>query len=171
MWVCFYIVFSPAFVYCFTCVSVTGHVWRILCIANTGPKGLKPWYITCIQRVCKGTVFPSRDGCTTPLILNLALGGVPWTLFSRGQSARHTLNRLVGPQNLYWCFGEELNILPLTGIEPRFLTSVFHSVVTTLDEWTVSPYEIIWNLMQQGNFINVFLARHVSGTYAHHQEH
>ena len=32
--------------------------------------------------------------------------------------------------------------------------------------------EIIWNanLMQQGNFINVFLARHVSGTYAHYQE-
>ena len=32
---------------------------------------------------------------------------------------------------------------------------------------------IIWNdnLMQQGNFINVFLAPHVSGTYAHHQEH
>ena len=27
------------------------------------------------------------------------------------------------------------------------------------------------NLMQQGNFIGVFLARHVSGTYAHHQEH
>jgi len=25
--------------------------------------------------------------------------------------------------------------------------------------------------MQQGNFINVFLARHVSGTYAHHQLH
>ena len=25
--------------------------------------------------------------------------------------------------------------------------------------------------MQLGNFINVFLARHVSGTYAHHQEH
>ena len=24
--------------------------------------------------------------------------------------------------------------------------------------------------MQQGNFINVFLARHVSGTDAHHQE-
>jgi len=24
--------------------------------------------------------------------------------------------------------------------------------------------------MQQGSFINVFLARHVSGTYAHHQE-
>ena len=33
--------------------------------------------------------------------------------------------------------------------------------------------KIIWNanLMQQGNFIDVFLARHVSGTYAHHQEH
>ena len=25
--------------------------------------------------------------------------------------------------------------------------------------------------MQQGNFINVFLARHVSGTHTHHQEH
>ena len=25
--------------------------------------------------------------------------------------------------------------------------------------------------MQLGNFIGVFLARHVSGTYAHHQEH
>jgi len=25
--------------------------------------------------------------------------------------------------------------------------------------------------MQQGNFIDVFLARHVSGIYAHHQEH
>ena len=31
-------------------------------------------------------------------------------------------------------------------------------------------HEKIWNanLMQHGNFINVFLARHVSGTYAHH---
>jgi len=25
--------------------------------------------------------------------------------------------------------------------------------------------------MQKGNFINVFLARHFSGTHAHHQEH
>ena len=35
------------------------------------------------------------------------------------------------------------------------------------------PHEIMWNanLMQQGNFIDMFLARHVSGTYAHHQEH
>jgi len=35
------------------------------------------------------------------------------------------------------------------------------------------PHEIILNanLMKQGNFINVFLARHVSDTYAHHQEH
>ena len=35
------------------------------------------------------------------------------------------------------------------------------------------PHEIIWNAnsMQQGNFISVFLARHVSGTYAYHQEH
>ena len=33
------------------------------------------------------------------------------------------------------------------------------------------PHEIMWNanLMQQGNL--VFLARHISGTYANHQEH
>jgi len=33
--------------------------------------------------------------------------------------------------------------------------------------------EIKWNasLIQQGNFIDVFLDRHASGTYAHHQEH
>ena len=35
------------------------------------------------------------------------------------------------------------------------------------------PHEIMWNanFMQLGNFIDVVLARHVSGTYAHHQEH
>jgi len=27
------------------------------------------------------------------------------------------------------------------------------------------------SVVQQGSFIDVFLARHVSGTYAHHQEH
>ena len=34
-------------------------------------------------------------------------------------------------------------------------------------------FEMKWNanLMQVGYFIDVFLARHVSGTYAHHQEH
>ena len=35
------------------------------------------------------------------------------------------------------------------------------------------PHEIMWkaNLMQHGNFIDIFLARHVSGTYAQHQQH
>jgi len=34
-------------------------------------------------------------------------------------------------------------------------------------------FVIMWdaNLMQQGNFIDTFLAQHVSSTYAHHQEH
>jgi len=34
-------------------------------------------------------------------------------------------------------------------------------------------HEIKWNanFMQLGNFIDIFLALHVSGTYAHHQEH
>ena len=37
----------------------------------------------------------------------------------------------------------------------------------------ISDIEIKWNvnLMQLGSFIDVFLARHVSGTYDHHQEH
>ena len=35
------------------------------------------------------------------------------------------------------------------------------------------PHEIMWNayLMQRGNFIDLFLARHVSAAYAHHHEH
>jgi len=35
------------------------------------------------------------------------------------------------------------------------------------------PHEIKWNanMMQLGNLIDVFLARHISGTYTHHQEH
>ena len=38
---------------------------------------------------------------------------------------------------------------------------------------TIYKHEIIWNvnLMQHGNFINLLLARYVSGTYDHHQEH
>ena len=27
------------------------------------------------------------------------------------------------------------------------------------------------NFMQQGNFMDIFLARHVSGTYVHHQDY
>jgi len=35
------------------------------------------------------------------------------------------------------------------------------------------PHEIMWNanFMQQGNVIDVFLALHVQGAYAYHQEH
>ena len=50
--------------------------------------------------------------------------------------------------------------------------------VTASNHWfeitkTKEIIEIIWNanFLQQGNFIDVFLARQVSGTYAHHQEH
>ena len=44
---------------------------------------------------------------------------------------------------------------------------------TTEYFWSICEKWVIWNanLMQQVNFIDVFLARHVSGTYAHHQEH
>ena len=35
------------------------------------------------------------------------------------------------------------------------------------------PHEIKWNanVKKLGNFIDVFLARHVSGTYTHHLKH
>ena len=49
-----------------------------------------------------------------------------------------------------------------------FGTQATHAPITRLCD-----HEIMWNanLMQQSNFIDVFLARPVSGTYAHHQEH
>jgi len=61
-------------------------------------------------------------------------------------------------------------------------SSYYHVVDWLQESWwrsthllahSLKNHEIIWNanLMQQGYFINVFLARHVSGTYAHHQEH
>ena len=45
--------------------------------------------------------------------------------------------------------------------------------VVLITKQTTLIHVIMWNvnLMQQGNFIDVFLSRRVSGTYAHHQEH
>ena len=54
-----------------------------------------------------------------------------------------------------------------------FLFSLDYSFNSyTITEFHFKILETIWNasLMQQGNFINVFSARHVSVTYAHHQE-
>ena len=60
---------------------------------------------------------------------------------------------------------------------PRSFRWIFrdHLIMQSYTEWEYSeecltvhlPHEITWNanLMQQGNFIDVFLARHVSGTY------
>ena len=62
-----------------------------------------------------------------------------------------------------------------------FRKSVFERVQKKNNAWqknkiikfksNISIIEIIWNanLMQQVYFIDVFLARHVSGAYAHHQ--
>jgi len=61
------------------------------------------------------------------------------------------------------------------------LSSLFYDTRVIFKAWGTKQkallrninYEIKWNadLMQLGNFIHVFLARRVSGTYAHHQEH
>jgi len=47
------------------------------------------------------------------------------------------------------------------------------SIVIKLQAKNMRNHEIKWNanLMQLGSFIDVFLARHVSGTYDHRQEH
>ena len=57
---------------------------------------------------------------------------------------------------------------------PQLPTMKTNSDVPWTTDWgNIVLHEIMWNanLMQQGNFIDVFLTRHVSGTYAHHQEH
>ena len=48
-----------------------------------------------------------------------------------------------------------------------------HSPPKHVEKRNKHTKKIIWNvnLMQQGDFTNEFLARHVSGTYAHHQKH
>jgi len=48
-----------------------------------------------------------------------------------------------------------------------------HPEAAVSNSSTATLLEIMRNatLMQQGNFIDVFSAPHVSGAYAHHQEH
>ena len=61
----------------------------------------------------------------------------------------------------------------LTGTKFTCLTTVpVMSFDSELTKQTCSDKIILnANLMQQGDFIDVFLARHVSGTHVHHQEH
>jgi hypothetical protein len=58
----------------------------------------------------------------TPFILNLALYAGEWLpsrsgRFTPGKEQLH--RRLGGPQNQCGCFGEEKNLLKLSGFEPR----------------------------------------------------
>jgi len=69
----------------------------------------------------------------------------------------------------------KLNENPSIGshVVPCERTDITKLVVAFRNFANAPKNEIKWNanLMQIGNFIDVFLARHVSGTYAHHQEH
>jgi len=60
--------------------------------------------------------------------------------------------------------------------ETRMFTALFtrlHPEAEVSNSSTSTMPEIMRNanLMQQGNFIDVFSTLHVSGAYAHHQEH
>lgn len=60
------------------------------------------------------------------------LDGGEWSLSLPGRFIPgHSLTRrLVGPQSQYGRFEEEKHRLPLSGIEPRFLGCLAHSLVT-----------------------------------------
>jgi len=71
---------------------------------------------------------------------------------------------------------EEIHVLCFLLVIEIYLTTLSWGQTIGLFEGCLTmqiPHEIKWNanLMQLGNFIDVFLARHVSGTYARHQEH
>jgi len=58
----------------------------------------------------------------------------------------------------------------------QLIFTVMHVTTDIFLEGCLTVYlhhEIVLNanLMQRGNFIDVFLALHVSGAYAYHQEH
>ena len=67
-------------------------------------------------------------------------------------------------------------------LESRSLLSKFHTAsrykrkchfiyVSNITFRSLMPIKLNANLMQLDNFINIFLARHVSGAYTHHQQH
>jgi len=59
-------------------------------------------------------------------------------------------------------------------LRAHFCTKSFIFLFLAFCQWVkLKNKEIKWNAnsMQLGNFIDVFLARHVSDTYAHYQEH
>ena len=78
-------------------------------------------------------------------------------------------SRCVAYPYLFW--GGNLFIIVIANIV--LLCSLFMMDLLFEGCLTVQlPHEIMWNtnLMQQGKFIDVFLARHVLGACAHHQE-
>jgi hypothetical protein len=57
----------------------------------------------------------------------------PLQLYLWGDSRQYPLyGRLVGPQSQSGCHAEEKNLLPLLGIEPRFLGHLASSLVAIL---------------------------------------
>jgi hypothetical protein len=81
------------------------------------------------------------------------------TAVFRGKNTRHPLNRkLGGPKDQSERFGEEINLLLLPGIEPRFLGRPLHNLVITL---TCYPDSLVtWRGDKNAIFILGFCDSH-----------
>jgi hypothetical protein len=54
---------------------------------------------------------------------------VPWPLYSQGKRLQYPMNRrLNGPNNLSGQFREQINLLPVLGIEPWIVQSIAQSM-------------------------------------------
>ena len=69
----------------------------------------------------------------------------------RSQNARFNLNKRLGDsQSQYEQFEEEINVLPLPGMETRFRSHPAHSIVTVLSTLVVLPFLYTWHQKPSG---------------------
>jgi len=143
--------------YCKPRICFWQEVWRTKEVTSTGPGTDNTTCHTRQQRL------HHRDGPET--LLQLSTSQVTARYCTGLQGLANTLQL----SSSYWNEQQWYMKLCLSIRACRrsrgFLTSA-------LDEQQIR-YRVKWNanLMQLGNFIDVFLARYVSHTYAHHQEH
>jgi len=82
-------------------------------------------------------------------------------------SSQHNITSVLSPEKKGTTIPEDIDYIAILSRREQYKRKLEGCLTVHL------PHELMWNanLMQQGNFIDIFLARHVSSTYAHHQEH